>query len=75
MRISNALAGVLIMRVFLFVAAVTLFPLPAHAVDGFDLPGSDYANFNAGSASVCRNTCGGDSRCQAWTWSSRESKG
>jgi len=68
MRISNAPAGVLIMRIFLFASAIMLLPLPAHAVDGFDLPGSDYANFNAASAPVCRNTCGGDSRCQAWTW-------
>lgn len=41
---------------------------PAHAVDGFNLPGSDYANFSAASASVCRNSCGGDPRCRAWTW-------
>ena len=68
MRILNALAGALAMRAHLFVAAVILLPLPVHAVDGFDLPGSDYANFSASSASVCRNTCGGDSRCQAWTW-------
>lgn len=38
------------------------------AVDGVNLPGSDYTNFTADSWPVCRNTCGGDSRCQAWTW-------
>lgn len=48
--------------------ALMLLPLPAHAVDGFDMPGNDYANFPAGSAFVCRNTCGGNSRCQGWTW-------
>jgi len=56
------------MRAYLFAAIITLFPLPAHAVDGFNLPGSDYTNFSASSAFVCRNSCGGDSRCQAWTW-------
>ncbi len=58
------------MRAYLLVAAAMLlvFFIPAHAVDGFNLPGSDYANFNAHSAFVCRNSCGGDSRCQAWTW-------
>lgn len=56
------------MRTCLLVVAVILPSLPVQAVDGFDLPGSDYANFNASSWFVCRNTCGGDSRCQAWTW-------
>jgi hypothetical protein len=41
---------------------------PAPAVDGFNLPGSDYDNFNADSAFVCRQTCAADSRCQAYTW-------
>ncbi|MEO6422417.1 MAG: PAN domain-containing protein, partial [Candidatus Nitrotoga sp.] len=52
----------------LVVAAVLVFSISAHAVDGFNLPGSDYANFNAHSTFVCRNSCGGDPRCQAWTW-------
>jgi len=43
-----------------------LLYLPVQAVDGVNLPGFDYANFNAASPAVCRNTCGGD--CQAWTW-------
>jgi len=56
------------MRIFLFAAALALLPLPAGAVDGFNMLGGDYANFPAGSAFVCRNTCGGESRCQGWTW-------
>jgi hypothetical protein len=42
--------------------------LPAHAVDGFNLPGSDYDNFSAGSPMLCMQTCAGDWRCRAWTW-------
>jgi hypothetical protein len=56
------------MRAYLLAAAMLLCSLPAQAVDGFNLPGSDYVNFDASSAFVCRNSCGGDSRCQAWTW-------
>jgi hypothetical protein len=56
------------MRLYLLSAAMLMFALPASSVDGFNLPGSDYANFNADSQFVCRNSCGGDSRCQAWTW-------
>lgn len=52
----------------LLAALAILLPLSGNAVDGFNLPGSDYANFDARSAAVCRHTCGGDSRCQAWTW-------
>lgn len=55
-------------RLFSFAALVLLSSLPSQAVDGFNLPGFDYADFNASSAFVCRNSCGGDSRCQAWTW-------
>ncbi len=40
----------------------------AYAVDGTNLPGRDYANFDAPSALLCRHTCGGESRCQAYTW-------
>src|SRR5215207_5253837 len=47
---------------------LVLFATPAQAVDGFDAPGGDYTNFEAASWFVCRNSCGGDSRCQAWTW-------
>ena len=46
----------------------TLFSGSAFAVDGVNLPGQDYANFDAPSAFVCRTTCGGESRCQAYTW-------
>ncbi|HEV8240945.1 MAG TPA: PAN domain-containing protein [Thermoanaerobaculia bacterium] len=56
------------LRATLVGAAMLLVSLPAFAVDGFNLPGSDYVGFDAASAFVCRNTCGGDSRCQAWTW-------
>jgi len=56
------------MRACLLLFTLLLGYLPVNAVDGFNLPGSDYANFNADSWWVCRNTCGGDSRCQAWTW-------
>jgi hypothetical protein len=56
------------MRIYVFAASLAFLPLPAGAVDGFDMPGGDYANFPAGSAFVCRNTCGGESRCQGWTW-------
>lgn len=56
------------MRNTLLPVAMLLLYLPVQAVDGVNLPGSDYANFNAASPAVCRNTCGGDSRCQAWTW-------
>lgn len=40
----------------------------AGAVDGTNLPGKDYADFPAPSAAVCRSSCGGESRCQAYTW-------
>ena len=71
MKILNASTGVLNLPACatrIFVVALTLLPLSAGAVDGFDLPGSDYDNFTASSAPVCRNSCAGDSRCQAWTW-------
>lgn len=67
MKRLNGLPGALVWS-YLFVSAATVFCQKAHAVDGFDLPGFDYVSFNASSAFVCRNTCGGDSRCQAWTW-------
>ena len=44
------------------------FPWTAFAVDGTNLPGHDYAHFEAPSAFVCRNTCGGEPRCKAYTW-------
>jgi hypothetical protein len=56
------------MRIYVLSVAVLFSYLPVNAVDGFDQPGFDYANFNADSPAVCRNTCGGESRCQAWTW-------
>jgi hypothetical protein len=56
------------MRALLLRCMLILIGTPAFAVDGFDLPGSDYTNFPAASFHVCRNSCGGDSRCQAWSW-------
>ena len=56
------------MRTFLISAALLLSCAAAYAVDGINMPGLDYANFNADSKFVCRDSCGGDSRCQGWTW-------
>lgn len=56
------------MRAFVLLFAMLLFAPPSNAVDGFDMPGSDYANFTADSWFVCRNTCGGEARCQGWSW-------
>lgn len=56
------------MRACLFAVAMLLVYTPADAVDGFNMPGSDYGNFIADSWVLCRNTCGGESRCQGWTW-------
>lgn len=59
----------------LFGAAMLLLAKPAHAVDGIDFPGSDYADFDASSSLVCENTCMGDSDCHAWTWAKPGFKG
>jgi len=56
------------MRVYFLAVAMLVLCLPSSAVDGFNMPGGDYANFNADSPFVCRNSCGGESRCQGWTW-------
>lgn len=56
------------MRAYLISAVMLLAYLPAGAVDGIDMPGFDYANFDAESAPICRNSCGGDPKCQGWTW-------
>lgn len=53
---------------FFALVLTLLVSWPAFAVDNTNLPGRDYASFPAPSASVCRNTCGGESRCQAYTW-------
>ena len=45
------------MRVNLVAILLTMFSWSAFAVDGTNLPGHDYANFNAPSAFVCRTTC------------------
>jgi PAN domain len=40
----------------------------ALAADNQNRPGSDYDNFNAHSAFVCSNTCGGELKCRAYTY-------
>lgn len=56
------------MRINLVAIVLAMFSSSVFAVDGTNLPGHDYANFDAPSARVCRATCGGESRCQAYTW-------
>ncbi len=56
------------MRALAAAFSLLIFPWSAFAVDGTNLPGQDYDSFDAPSAQVCRNTCGGESRCQAYTW-------
>ena len=56
------------MHAYLLSVGLTLFSWSAFAVDGTNLPGHDYADFNAPSAFVCRTSCGGEARCQAYTW-------
>lgn len=56
------------MRHNLVAIVLTIIAWPSFAVDGTNLPGHDYANFDSPSAFVCRTTCGGESRCQAYTW-------
>jgi PAN domain-containing protein len=56
------------MRTHFLPASILLLYLPAGAVDGIDMPGSDYASFNASSPAICRNSCGGDPNCRGWTW-------
>jgi len=56
------------MRRMSLTVAMISFSSPAFAVDGVNLPGHDYANFNAPSAFVCRTSCGGEPSCQAYTW-------
>jgi len=57
------------MRAFVLAAAVILFHLPAHAqLQNRDMPGFDYADFDTSSWPLCRNSCAGDAKCQAWTW-------
>src|SRR4029077_14418879 len=56
------------MRILVSAIILTMFSGFAFAVDGTNLPGRDYANFPAPSAFVCRSSCGGESRCQAYTF-------
>lgn len=52
----------------LAIVPLWLIATSASAVDGIDLPGSDYANFPTSSKLACLNACGGDPDCRAWTW-------
>jgi hypothetical protein len=56
------------MHINLVAIMLAMFSSSVFAVDGTNLPGHDYANFDAHSAWVCRTTCGGEPRCQAYTW-------
>ena len=56
------------MRQFILFAALLICYPAAYGVDGFNMPGYDYASFDAESPSICSNSCGADSRCQGWTW-------
>jgi hypothetical protein len=56
------------MRTNLVLIALTMFSWFAFGEDGINLPGRDYANFNAPSAVTCMNSCAGDLKCQAYTW-------
>jgi hypothetical protein len=56
------------MRLLISCLTILLGSLPARAVDNINLPGSDYVSFDAPSPQSCRNSCGGESRCQVWTW-------
>lgn len=57
------------MRTVLAIVAAALAAAgPAAAVDGTNLPGRDYTHFSAPTAQSCRNSCGGEAQCQAYTW-------
>lgn len=56
------------MGVILVAFVLMVFSWSAFAADGTNLPGHDYADFNAPSAFVCRTSCGGEPNCQAYTW-------
>lgn len=56
------------MRAVIAVLTMLSIATGARAVDGVDLPGKDYARFEAPSAATCRHSCGGESECQAYTW-------
>jgi hypothetical protein len=52
-----------VIRKYILSAAMLVSCLPAIAVDGFNMPGLDHANFNADTSFICRDSCGGDTRC------------
>lgn len=45
--------------------------MPAHAQNGFDRPGGDYARFTvqSGDPEACAARCDREGRCRAWTFS------
>ena len=49
-------------------AIISIQAKAGSGVDNFNLPGRDYKNFDAHSALVCQNSCGGEIRCKGWTW-------
>jgi hypothetical protein len=56
------------MRSRLVTVVLAMLPGLVFAADGINMPGKDYANFNAPTWSSCRDTCAGESECQAYTW-------
>ena len=56
------------MRSRLVTVVLTLLSITAFAGDGINMPGHDYANFDAPTWTSCRDTCAADSECQAYSW-------
>jgi len=56
------------MRKILIAIAAGLIAAVANAWQGINLPGLDYDHFAAPSPLTCRASCGGDTRCHAYTW-------
>jgi PAN domain len=72
--VVRAPRAIYLTRLFIFAVFILgsivlmIFSWSAFAREGVNMPGRDYDHFDAPSAVVCRNTCGGESRCQAYTW-------
>jgi PAN domain len=58
----------MLFRTLMAAIALNFLAASAFAVDGTNLPGYDYRNFEAPHPTTCMNSCGGDVRCQAYTW-------
>jgi hypothetical protein len=56
------------MRAYLTALFAIVLSGSALAGDGIDMPGRDYASFDAPTWSSCRDTCAGESDCWAYTW-------